>query len=91
MKGNLALPGGPLTSKPTWVNTFGCLPQSVFLRSVARSRSQQTGTNLMDKSNLTLVPRIARVVPVFQQRTGCVRNPFTTQIKKMGKRIARTG
>jgi chaperonin GroEL len=30
MKGNPALPGGPLKSKPTWLSTYGCLAASAF-------------------------------------------------------------
>ena len=37
MKSNPALPGGSLTSKPTWSNTFGCSATSVFL---ARTRAE---------------------------------------------------
>ena len=36
MKSNPALPGGLLTSKPTWSNVFGCSATSVFLFSVLR-------------------------------------------------------
>ena len=31
MKNNPALPGGPLKSKPTWSNAFGCSATSAFL------------------------------------------------------------
>ena len=31
VKGNPAVPGGPLKSKPTWLSTFGCLATSAFL------------------------------------------------------------
>ena len=31
MKSNPAVPGGSLTSKPTWWNTFGCSATSAFL------------------------------------------------------------
>ena len=31
MKGNPAVPGGSLMSKPTWSNAFGCSATSVFL------------------------------------------------------------
>ncbi len=30
MKGNPALPGGPLTSKPAWSNTSGCSTTPAF-------------------------------------------------------------
>jgi hypothetical protein len=31
MKGDPAMPGSPLTSKPTWSNTSGCSTTSAFL------------------------------------------------------------
>ena len=43
MKGNPAVPGGPLTSKPTWSNTSGCSTTSAFcLLAVVRGRPQAT-------------------------------------------------
>ena len=43
MKGSPAVPGGPLTSKPTWSNTSGCSTTSAFLVSAARAgRNQPT-------------------------------------------------
>ena len=30
MKGNPAVPGGSLKSKPTWLSTYGCLAASAF-------------------------------------------------------------
>jgi hypothetical protein len=37
IKGNPALPGRPLQSKPTWLSTFGCLATSAFFAlSIAR-------------------------------------------------------
>ena len=33
MKGNPAVPGGSLVSKPTWWNTFGCSATSAFFGS----------------------------------------------------------
>src|ERR1700682_5648252 len=35
MKGNPAVPGGSLTSKPTWSNTLGCSATSAFFVSLA--------------------------------------------------------
>ena len=34
MKGIPAVPGGPLTSKPTWFSTLGCLTTPAFFVSV---------------------------------------------------------
>ena len=44
MKGNALVPGGPLMSKPTWLNTSGCLATSVFLLV---ARPQPATTKLM--------------------------------------------
>ena len=43
MKSNPAVPGGSLTSKPTWSNTFGCSATSAFfvLGSVRRTQLQR--------------------------------------------------
>ncbi len=38
MKSNPAVPGGSLTSKPTWSNTSGCSTTSVFFRRPAKWR-----------------------------------------------------
>ncbi len=38
MKGNPALPGGSLTSKPTWSNTSGCSATSAFFVSPESAR-----------------------------------------------------
>jgi hypothetical protein len=44
MKGNPAVPGGSLTSKPTWSNAFGCPTTSAFLLSATRSGIGRTGS-----------------------------------------------
>ncbi len=36
MKGTPAKPGGSLTSKPAWSNTFGCSATSAFLFAAVR-------------------------------------------------------
>jgi HSP20 family protein len=36
MRGNPALPGSPLKSKPTWLSTFGCLATSAFFVRAGR-------------------------------------------------------
>jgi hypothetical protein len=51
MKSNLALPGGLLTSKPTWSNAFGCSTTSAFLFYFGAGRrdavSATVGADLM--------------------------------------------
>jgi hypothetical protein len=43
MKGNPAVPGGPLKSKPTWLSTFGCLAASAFFRLRWRQMTATAG------------------------------------------------
>jgi hypothetical protein len=44
MKGNPAVPGGSLTSKPTWSHTAGCSTTSAFFVAVlAQSAEAQKG------------------------------------------------
>src|SRR2546422_10656844 len=69
MKGNPAMPGGPLTSKPTWSNTRGCSATSVFF--FAWDRLQPQEIKPMDKSNSTMAQQLAQAASAFeQQRTG---------------------
>jgi hypothetical protein len=42
MKGNPLVPGGPLMSKPTWLNAFGCSATSFFLPWLGRLREVAT-------------------------------------------------
>ena len=79
MKGNSAVPGGPLTSKPTWSNTSGCSATSVFFADLSpsllwRGKAREGAaleTNLMDQTNSTKAQQIAQVAIAFeQQRTG---------------------
>src|SRR5688572_14485778 len=46
MKGNPDVPGGPLTSKPTWSNTSGCSATSAFFR-------QEKGDDMIQEHELT--------------------------------------
>ena len=41
MESNPGVPGGLLTSKPTWSNTFGSFATSAFLFSEIRNRPQE--------------------------------------------------
>ena len=71
MKGNPAVPGGPLTSKPTWSNTSGCSTTSAFFRSRWRGTVATDRENAMDKSKSTMAQQIAQAAIAFeQQRTG---------------------
>src|SRR4051795_11254041 len=47
MKGNPALPGGPLTSKPTWSDTPGpgCPTTSIFFALALDGRDPEGGTH----------------------------------------------
>ena len=44
MKGNSAVPGGSLTSKPTWLNTAGYSVTSAFFVFGGVGRSQRLGS-----------------------------------------------
>ena len=72
MKSNPAVPGGSLTSKPTWSNTFGCSATSAFfvLGDVRRSQSLRGGSP-MEKLDPSVAQQIAQAAIAFQQqRTG---------------------
>ena len=44
MKGNPAVPGGPLKSKPTWLSTYECLAASAFFSpAVGREMAATAG------------------------------------------------
>jgi uncharacterized protein YbcI len=71
MKGNPAVPGGSLQSKPTWLSTFGCLATSAFFSCGGCGRPQRTRMNAMEKANSTMARQIAQAASAFeQQRTG---------------------
>src|SRR2546428_13282225 len=85
MKGNPATPGGPLTSKPTWLNTSTCSTTSVFFsRAVARDGGNQPPrTFSMDKSNPTMAQQLARAASEFeQQRTGHIPKSVTVVLSE---------
>src|SRR6478672_11727465 len=51
MRGNPAIPGGPLTSKPTWWNTSGCSTTSAFFSPCGGTgRPQPAGMDAMNQS-----------------------------------------
>jgi hypothetical protein len=69
MKGNPAVPGGSLTSKPTWLNTSGCSPTSAFFFAFGDAgRSQSRGDEPMDDSNSTVAQQIARAGSDFERQ-----------------------
>ena len=72
MKGNPAVPGGSLTSKPTWSNTFTVFHRVGFFFAFAGAgRSRPPGMKPMDKSNSTMAHQLALAAWDFeQQRTG---------------------
>lgn len=72
MKGNSAVPGGLLTSKPTWSNNSACSTTSAFFSpSRLRGTVGSTGDEAMDEANATMAQQIARVASDFErQRTG---------------------
>ena len=79
MKGTPVMPGGLLTSKPTWSNTSGCSATSAFFsRSAARNERNQLRMNPMEKLNSTMAQQIAEVASAFEEgRTGHVPKSVT--------------
>jgi uncharacterized membrane protein YeaQ/YmgE (transglycosylase-associated protein family) len=61
MKGNPAMPVGPLTSKPTWSSTSGCLTTSAFFR--ARRRGETVATRDVLISGLRSMAPVQTMVP----------------------------
>src|ERR1700732_2697973 len=47
MKGNPAVPGGPLASKPTWLNASGCSATSAFFCVRCSQQPLVTGVDIM--------------------------------------------
>src|ERR1700745_4297478 len=69
MKGSPAVPGGPLTSKPTWPNAAGRSATSAFFFAPGGGdRPPPRRTNVMDKSNPGMAQRIAQAAIAFEQR-----------------------
>src|SRR5437870_4806365 len=60
------MPGGSLTSKPTWSNTPGCSTTSAFF--VFRGAAATARGESMDQSNRTMGQRIAQAARTFEQR-----------------------
>jgi hypothetical protein len=84
MKGNPAVLGSPLTSKPTWSDTSGCSTTSVFFSlSVARDDRNHQRTDPMDKSNSIMAKQVALAACEFeQQRTGNVPKSVTVVLSE---------
>jgi uncharacterized protein YbcI len=61
MKGNPAVPGGPLTSKPTWRQPWGVPPRRLFFFSGAE-RPKRPGTNAMNKPLVDVISALIRQV-----------------------------
>src|SRR5260370_42406960 len=79
MKGNPAVPGGSLTSKPTWSNNLWLFDHVGFFFRIRRrdGRSRQ-GRTQMDKSNSTMAQQVAQAASAFEhQRTGHVPKSVT--------------
>src|SRR2546429_3711370 len=68
MKSNPAVPGGSLTSKPTWPNTLRCSTTSAFFTTGGAGLPQPSRRNRMAKSNSTMAQRIAQAAIAFEQR-----------------------
>ena len=71
MKGNPAVPGGSLKSKPAWSDTLWCFTAPAFFSCGGCGRPQRTRMNAMEKANSTMARQIAQAASVFEeQRTG---------------------
>src|SRR6266540_3046511 len=58
MKGNPVVPGGPLTSKPTWWNTWRCSTTSVFfllLREPVTIKRHEQGPKMIPATTKRLI------------------------------------
>ena len=78
MKSNPAVPGGQLTSKPTWRNTFGCSATSAFFVVGDEARSPPQEKNPMHESNSTTALEIAKAATEVAPTTGAAVQVFTT-------------
>jgi hypothetical protein len=65
MKGKPAVPGGPLESKPTWLNTSGCSATSAFLFAVTRGGRNYQGRT-QDQPAATVPYQIAPTASAFE-------------------------
>jgi uncharacterized protein YbcI len=65
MKGNPAMSGGPSTSKPAWLDTYGCsiTPAFCFARLAALNWSES-----MDQDKVDIGQEIARAARAFEKR-----------------------
>jgi hypothetical protein len=71
MKGNPAVPGGSLKSKPAWSDTLWCFTAPAFFACGGDGRPQRARMNVMEKPDSTMARKIAQAASVFeQQRTG---------------------
>ena len=70
MKSNPVVPGGSLTSKPTWFDTLpGCPTASAFFVACGDTEvSRLPRTNPMDKSDWTQAQQIAQAAKSFEQQ-----------------------
>jgi uncharacterized protein YbcI len=68
MKGNPAVPGGQLTSKPTWSNALGRSTTSAFFVVGHEAPSPPQRKNPMDESNSTTAREIGKAANAFVQR-----------------------
>jgi len=70
MKGNPAVPGGSLKSKPTWLNTLTCSTASDFFVAGREARSQwPAGTDMMENTESSMAKEIARAATTFEKRS----------------------
>ena len=59
MNGNPAVPGGRLTSKPTWSNTLGCWATSAFFVLVGRRGANERSFHRKMQKHVNNTERIS--------------------------------
>jgi uncharacterized protein YbcI len=67
MKGNSASPGGSLTGKPAWSNTFGVFHHAGFFACGRAGQPQATGEGPMDKNDSSMAQQIAEAAIRFAE------------------------
>src|SRR5438876_6381750 len=69
MKSSPAVPGGSLTSTPTWSKTSRySITSAFFLLAVGRGRRARQGRTGMDKVHASVAEQIAQAARAFEQR-----------------------
>src|SRR5712691_6651618 len=83
MRGNPAVPGGPLASKPARSNDLRVFDRAGFFCLRRRDGRRRQGRSHMDKSNSTMAQQLGQAASAFeQQRTGHVPKSVSVVLNK---------